>query len=148
MARVASSMVGQQIGSLFEGGSVVGLSDRQLIDWFVSRRDAAGEAAFAALVARHGPMVLLVSRRVLGDHQPAEDIFQAVVFVLARRARTVRDPDLLSQWLYGVALRTAHKATTSPNQHAFVSHFPGSITTRNVRILYSSWKRTPSSISF
>jgi RNA polymerase sigma factor (sigma-70 family) len=111
MARVASSsMVVRQIGSLFEGGSVAGLSDRQLLDRFVSRRDVAGEAAFAALVARHGPMVLFVCRRVLGDHQHAEDTFQAVFLVLARRAQSLRDPDLLSRWLYGVALRTARKA--------------------------------------
>ena len=92
------------------GGAVSGLSDRQLLDRFVARRDAGGEAAFAALVARHGPMVLLVCRRLLGDHQHAEDAFQAVFLVLARRARSVRDPDLLSHWLYGVALRTARKA--------------------------------------
>ena len=110
MAQMASGSVVSQIASLFEGGSVSGLSDRQLLDRFVERRDAASEAAFAALVARHGPMVLLVCRRLMGDHQHAEDCFQAVFLVLARRARSVRDPDLLSHWLYGVALRTARKA--------------------------------------
>ena len=85
MAQMASGSVLCQIASLFEGGSVSGLSDRQLLDRFVERRDAAGEAAFAALVARHGPMVLLVCRRLLGDYQHAEDTFQAVFLVLARR---------------------------------------------------------------
>ena len=89
---------------------MAGLSDRQLLDRFVARRDAAGEAAFAALVARHGPIVLHVCQQLLGDHQHAEDAFQAVFLVLARRARSVRDPDLLGHWLYGVALRTARKA--------------------------------------
>ncbi len=110
MAHAASGFVVQQIGSLFEGGSVAGLSDRQLLDRFVAHRDAAAEAAFAALVTRHGPMVLHVCRQLLGDHQHAEDAFQAVFLVLARRARSVRDPDRLSHWLYGVALRTARKA--------------------------------------
>ena len=73
-------------------------------------RDAAGEAAFAALVARHGPMVLDVCRQLLGDRHHAEDAFQAVFLVLARKARSIRDPDLLGNWLYGVALRTARKA--------------------------------------
>ena len=71
------------------------------------RGQRAGEAAFAALVARHGPMVLGVCRQLLGDHQHAEDAFQAVFLVLARKARSIRDPDLLGNWLYGVALRTA-----------------------------------------
>ena len=69
-----------------------------------------GEAAFAALVARHGPMVLDVCRQLLGDDHHAEDAFQAVFLVLARKSRSIRDPDLLGNWLYGVALRTARKA--------------------------------------
>jgi len=110
MSHAMTTSVARQIGSLFGGGSVTGLSDRQLIERFVARRDAGGEAAFSALVARHGPMVLSVCRQLLGDHQQAEDAFQAVFLVLARRARFVHDPDLLGNWLYGVALRTARKA--------------------------------------
>jgi hypothetical protein len=48
MVHAASGSVVSQIGALFDGGSVAGLSDRQLLDRFVARRDAAGEAAFAA----------------------------------------------------------------------------------------------------
>src|SRR5262249_12099560 len=79
---------------------------------FASGRDEGGEAAFAALVARHGPMVLGVCRQLLGDHQHAEDAFQAVFLVLARKAHSIREPELLGNWLYGVALRTARKART------------------------------------
>jgi RNA polymerase sigma factor (sigma-70 family) len=111
MANAMTTSVARQIESLFDGGSVAGLSDRQLIERFVTGRDSpAAEAAFAALVARHGPMVLNVCRQLLGDRQHAEDAFQAVFLVLARRARSIRDPDLLGPWLYGVALRTARKA--------------------------------------
>jgi RNA polymerase sigma factor (sigma-70 family) len=111
MGNTMTTSVARQIESLFVGGSVAGLSDRQLIERFVAGRDSlAAEAAFAALVARYGPMVLGVCRHLLGDHQHAEDAFQAVFLVLARRARSVRDPDLLGHWLYGVALRTARKA--------------------------------------
>jgi len=110
MAHRATGSVAQQIGTLFEGGSVVGLSDRQLLERFNSRRDTAGEAAFAALVARHGPMVLGVCRQLLADRHLAEDAFQASFLVLARKAGSIRDPDLMGNWLYGVALRTARCA--------------------------------------
>jgi RNA polymerase sigma factor (sigma-70 family) len=110
MANLASRSVVRQIGSLFDGGSVAGLSDRQLLERFVAQQDAAGEAAFAALVSRHGPMVLDVCGQILGDRHHAEDAFQAVFLVLARRARSIRDPDLLGNWLYGVASRTARCA--------------------------------------
>jgi RNA polymerase sigma factor (sigma-70 family) len=111
MARVAPGSVVRQIESLFEGGSMAGLSDGQLLERYTAGgREAAGEAAFAALVARHGPMVLGVCRQLLGDMQHAEDTFQAVFVVLARKAGSIRDPDLLGNWLYGVAIRTARCA--------------------------------------
>ena len=110
MAYAATGSVIRQIGALFDGSFVAGLGDRQLLERFIARPDAAGEAAFAALVARHGPMVLHVCRQILGDLHHAEDTFQAVFLVLARRARSIRDPDLLGNWLYGVAIRTARCA--------------------------------------
>lgn len=110
MARAASGTLVQRIESLFESGSVAGLSDRQLLARFEMRRDSCGEAAFAALVTRHGRMVLHVCTQLLGDAHHAEDAFQAVFLVLARRAGSIQDPDRLDNWLYGVALRTAQKA--------------------------------------
>ncbi len=110
MAHVASASLVQRLGSLFEGGCTAGLSDRELLERFTAKGEPADEAAFAAMVARHGPMVLGVCRQLLGDHHHAEDAFQAVFLVLARQARSIRDPDLLGAWLYGVALRTARKA--------------------------------------
>jgi RNA polymerase sigma factor (sigma-70 family) len=112
MTRGTTSSAIREVESLFDGGSLTALSDRQLIERFIAARDRAGEAAFSALVGRHGPMVLGVCRQVVGDDHHAEDAFQAVFLVLARRARSIRQPELLSNWLYGVALRTACKART------------------------------------
>jgi RNA polymerase sigma factor (sigma-70 family) len=110
MAHLATGSIVQQIESLFEGNSVAGLTDRELLERFIVRRDPAGEAAFAALVTRHGPMVLDVCLSIMGDLHHAEDAFQAVFLVLARRAGSIRNPDLLGNWLYGVAIRTARCA--------------------------------------
>jgi RNA polymerase sigma factor (sigma-70 family) len=110
LSNAPGSMV-RQIGSLFEGSSVAGLSDRQLLDRFIARRDAVGEAAFAGLVFRHGRLVLGVCNELLGDRHDAEDAVQAVFLILAQKAQSIRDPDLLGNWLYGVALRTCRQAS-------------------------------------
>jgi RNA polymerase sigma factor (sigma-70 family) len=85
-------------------------TDRQLLDEFTARRD---EAAFTALVARHGPMVLRVCRRVLHHEQDAEDAFQATFLVLAQNTRSIHKREALAGWLHGVAYRTAMKAKRS-----------------------------------
>jgi RNA polymerase sigma factor (sigma-70 family) len=82
-------------------------SDVQLLQRFAAGHD---EAAFTALVRRHGAMVFSVCRRVLPEAQDAEDAFQAAFLVLARRVRSIARPELLGNWLYGVAYRTALEA--------------------------------------
>jgi RNA polymerase sigma factor (sigma-70 family) len=89
---------------LHDGG---GLSDGELLERYVTGRD---EAAFAALVRRHGPMVLGVCRRVLRNQADADDAFQATFLVLVRKAHTVVPRGMVSNWLYGVAHNTARKA--------------------------------------
>jgi RNA polymerase sigma factor (sigma-70 family) len=84
-----------------------GLADADLLERFLARRD---EEAFAALLGRHGPMVLGVCGRVLGDAHAAEDAFQATFLILVRRAGAIRKRAALGSWLHGVAYRAALKA--------------------------------------
>lgn len=98
------------IRALFEAGTVTGLTDGQLLERFATRRGEASELAFAALVERHGPMVLRACRSVLGDHHEAMDAFQATFLVLARKGGSLWVRDSLGPWLHRVALRAAGRA--------------------------------------
>jgi len=82
-------------------------SDGELLRRFLAQRD---EAAFTLLVKRHGPMVLGVCNRILGNAADADDAFQAAFLVLVRKARSLASRSVVGDWLHGVARRTALKA--------------------------------------
>src|SRR5687768_17685446 len=94
-------------------------ADSELLADFLLRRD---EAAFEALVRRHGPMVLGVCDRVLRSRHDAEDAFQATFLVLVRKAASIRQQELLANWLYGVAYRTALEARTMASRRRKREH--------------------------
>jgi RNA polymerase sigma factor (sigma-70 family) len=87
-----------------------GLTDAQLLEDYLGHRN---EAALAALVQRHGPMVWGVCRRLLRNSHDAEDSFQATFLVLVRKAGSIGSRDLLANWLYRVAYQTAVNARAS-----------------------------------
>src|ERR1700688_132997 len=80
--------------------------DSSLLTRFLTQRD---EDAFAALVGRHGPLVYGTCLRILGNRTDTDDAFQAVFFVLARRAQTLKRDRSIGPWLHGVAVRVAKK---------------------------------------
>ena len=97
----------RQLNTLFRSGVAGPLSDEELLEQFVAGEEESAEAAFAALVDRHGAMVLGVCRRVLGNRHAAEDAFQATFLVLSRKAPEIARREQLASWLYGVARRAA-----------------------------------------
>ena len=102
--------VARQFRRIFGGGSIAGLAEWELLRRYLERGD---EDAFGAIVARHGPMVLGVCRRVLGDSADSEDAFQVTFLTLARKAGTLGEGDAIGSWLYGVAHRVALRARTA-----------------------------------
>jgi len=103
-------VVHRDVDTLFQLGVVAGTSDGQLLERFTRRQPGASEAAFEEIVRRHGPMVLGVCHRELGDRHAAEDAFQATFLVLTLRAHSVRQQESLGPWLHGVAARVARRA--------------------------------------
>ncbi len=110
MARGSTKSALRQIRTLFELGTLGGMTDAQLLELFLTRSGDDAEDAFAALVHRHGPMVLGACRRMLTNSHDAEDAFQATFWILARRAAAIGRRERLANWLYGVAVRTAQEA--------------------------------------
>jgi RNA polymerase sigma factor (sigma-70 family) len=139
MARTASSPILRLIRRVRRDPRVQGSADQDLLRRFVDERD---EAAFEALLQRHGAMVLDVCRGVLGNEADVEDAFQATFLILTRRAESIRKRASLACWLHGVAYRTAlraradcarrlrHEARTSPR---CTTTDPDELTWRKIR---------------
>jgi len=98
---------------LFEVGAIGDRTDEELIDCFTAGEGDTAQLAFMGLVGRHGPMVLRVCRRILGDPHEAEDAFQAVFLVLARKASCLRVRNSLGPWLHRVACNVASCARST-----------------------------------
>ncbi len=111
-----------QLNILSQVGIVGATSDGQLIKRFLTEDDRQSEAAFTALVQRHGPMVLRVCRQVLGDTEDAEDAFQATFLVLARKAASIRRTDSVASWLHGVAQRLSVRARSDARRRRVYEH--------------------------
>ncbi len=107
------TLLWQDLDRLFRRG-IAASEDGALINRFLAD---GNETAFEALVARHGPMVRGVCRRLLVNPHDVDDAFQATFLILVRKARQVRNPDRLGPWLYGVARRVATKARTRGVRH-------------------------------
>src|SRR6516225_410382 len=107
MTRTQIAPVARQFQRMLGAQRARELTDTQLLERFVAVHE---EDAFAALLRRHGPLVLGVCRRVLWREQDAEDAFQATFLMLARHARSIRQTEAVGSWLYRVAHRIATKA--------------------------------------
>jgi RNA polymerase sigma factor (sigma-70 family) len=116
MAQARNGKVIRELRGLFDVGAIGGLSDRELLDRFSARRGESAELAFAALVERHGPMVLRTCRKILRDEQGAEDAFQATFLVLVRKSASVRMRECLQPWLHGVACRVSSCARATADR--------------------------------
>lgn len=114
MSGKTSATTMRYVRALFTRGPGQDMTDAQLVECVGRRGPEANareaESAFEALVARHGPLVLGVCRRLLDDPEDVEDAFQATFLVLARRAREVRVEGSLGRWLHGVSTRVAARA--------------------------------------
>src|SRR6516164_2966712 len=107
MAGKTLTDVVRNIGRLAKLRADLAMPDADLLERYILQRD---EAAFEALLHRHGPLVFGVCRRLLYNAHDAEDAFQATFLILARKAGSVAPRSLLGHWLYGVATRVVARA--------------------------------------
>jgi RNA polymerase sigma factor (sigma-70 family) len=136
MAKTASNSILQLIHRVHRDPRLKDAPDQELLRRFLAEQD---EAAFEALLRRHGPMVLDVCRSVLGNEADAEDAFQATCLVLARKVGSIRKAASLASWLHGVAYRTALRARAdSSRRHRHEARAPQRSTTTDPDDL--SWR--------
>ena len=100
----------QRLRKAMAAETLSAFSDTELINRFLANHE---EAAFQALVNRHGQMILRVCRRTLPDEQDVEDVFQATFLALASKARAIRDRESLASWLHSIAYHIALDACKS-----------------------------------
>ena len=103
----------RDVHMLFDVGTIGDRTDGELMKWFTTCDGETAELAFTALVGRHGPMVLRVCRGILHDPHDAEDAFQAVFMVLARKASSLWVRSSLGPWLHRVACHVASCAKST-----------------------------------
>ncbi len=113
MATERAGSIRRDVQALFEVGSFAGLSDGQLLERFHDSGEVVSQGAFAALVERHGPMVLRTCQRMLRNDDDAHDAFQATFLILLRKSRSLWVRESLGPWLHRVACRAALRARTA-----------------------------------
>ncbi len=133
MARHLSGSSATYLSTLFDVGVCSGLTDSQLLERFTTHRGEAAELAFAALIDRHGPMVLRICRGILRDEHEAMDAFQATFLVLVRKRGSLWIRDSLGPWLHRVASRAAGRAKADAGRRRALerrtaANLPGEIT--------------------
>jgi RNA polymerase sigma factor (sigma-70 family) len=122
----------RHLQTLLSAGALGSLPDRVLLERFLSGRgNADSSSAFAALVDRHGPMVLGVCRDVLRNLHDAEDAAQATFLILARNGAAIRRVDSLASWLFGVALRVAARSKAQSARARAIERRGGEMSVRS-----------------
>ena len=132
MLHEESKTFARDLRSLFNEGTCVGLSDKQLLERFVTLGGQEAESAFSAIMERHGPMVLRTCLSVEQHDQNAQDAFQATFFILARRARWLWVRDSLGPWLHRVAYRVAVRSRVATAKRKEVELEGASLTTKSM----------------
>jgi RNA polymerase sigma factor (sigma-70 family) len=115
MKRSGSETVLGSLRRALGASALAEATDEHLLEQFVVQQD---EAAFAALLRRHGPMVWGICERLAHHQQDAEDCFQATFLVLCRKAHAIGSRKLLANWLFGVARRAALNAQARRSRRA------------------------------